>query len=128
MPVDRHRLDAAWDGTPPRWIKLLADACDRESQKRVAEQLGKSGGYVNRVLYNTYAGSMAEAEKIVLARFASDRVKCPIWPEPIPRSSCMRNRRRKGPPRNQFHIMYDRACPKCPMNEDRSRTEEEPAA
>jgi hypothetical protein len=119
MPVDRQRLAAAWGDKPPRYIQILADACDRDSQRKVADRLGKSSGYISRVLYNNYAGSMAEAEKQILAAYTGDRVECLIWPDPIPRASCLRNRRRAGPPRNQFHITYDRVCPTCPMNEDR---------
>ena len=118
MAVDSARFAAAWTDAPPRWAQLLRAACDRTTQREVADQLRVSSGYVSRILYNDYPGSMEEAERKVLATFAADTVACPLWPEPIALKTCIRNRRRKSPPRNQFHHAYDRTCPSCPLNTD----------
>lgn len=114
--ADRAR--AAWGADMPPWIGLLASACDASNQKAVAERLGKSGGYVSRVLNRNYAGSYEEAETIVRAAYGKEDVVCPIW-GPIPLASCIRNRRRKGPAQNQSQLAHARTCPSCPNNSDR---------
>lgn len=111
---------AAWGDTMPNWIRLLAAACDLTNQRDVGEKLGKSAGYVSRVLRNIYTGNMAEAENLVRATFGGEDVLCPLW-GPIPLASCMRNRRRKTPPRNQSHHLHRRTCPTCPNNSDRDQ-------
>ncbi|WP_394663243.1 hypothetical protein [uncultured Sphingomonas sp.] len=44
---NREKAAAAWAPEPPAWVKVLAEACDRTNQRAVADQLGKSGGYVS---------------------------------------------------------------------------------
>ena len=61
------RAIAAWGADLPEWVRLLADAADRTSQRAVADQLGKSAGYVSRLIRRDYAGSYAEAETIVVS-------------------------------------------------------------
>ncbi|MBZ6377365.1 hypothetical protein B5C34_05295 [Pacificimonas flava] len=125
MPgLDRDRFDSAWQGDPPRWVRILAAAVERSSQNEAGRRLGISAGYVNRAVYNNYGASLAEIERKVLATFADDRIICPVWNDEIGLRACMRNRRRKTAPRNSFHHAYDRACPSCPHNTDRPATEE----
>jgi hypothetical protein len=112
--VDRAR--AAWPDTP-QWVLLLAAACDLTNQRAAGERIGKSSGYVSRVLSNTYAGNMAEAEKLVRAAWGAETVACPLWGD-IPLSSCMAHRRRSAPPRTQVHHLYRSTCPACPNNTD----------
>lgn len=114
--LDRARL--AWGANLPAWVGLLASACDTSNQRVVAERIGKSGGYISRVLNCKYAGSYEEAEKIVRAAYGKEDVVCPLWGS-IPLSSCIRARRRKGAPQNQAHLAHARACPTCPNNSDR---------
>jgi len=106
-----------WGAEPPRWIVLLASACDATSQGEVALKLRKSGSYVSRLINNSYPGDMAEAERLVRAAYGNEDVLCPIW-GPIPLESCMRNRRRSGPPRNQAQRLFASHCPTCPNNSD----------
>jgi|CXWL01.1.fsa_nt_gi hypothetical protein len=108
---------AAWEGFPPHWIRLLASACDNSSQSEVAAKLRKSGPYISRIINNKYPGDMAEAEQLVRGAFGGEDVICPLW-GPIPLSSCMRARRRKGHPRNNNHRLHQSHCPKCPINTD----------
>lgn len=111
------RAAAAWGDDMPAWVRLLASACDAANQRVVGERLGKSNGYISRLINRSYAGSYPEAEKIVRAAYGGEDVVCPLW-GPIPLSSCLRARRRKGPPRNQLHLQYAAACPTCPNNSD----------
>jgi hypothetical protein len=115
---------AAWGTEPPRWVTLLATACDAANQKLVGERLGKSSGYVSRLINNKYPGDMAEAERLVRAAYGDEGVVCPLWGT-IPLANCMRNRRRKGPPRNQAQRLYRMHCPSCPNNSDAGDAGEE---
>ncbi len=108
---------AAWGEDMPRWVRLLATACDSTSQAIAAERLGKSGGYVSRLLNNKYPGDMAEAEMLVRAAWGDEDVVCPLW-GPIPLNSCMTARRRTAPPRNFAHRLHARHCADCPNNTD----------
>lgn len=117
------RAIAAWGDPLPEWVKLLADACDKHGQAGVADQLGKSSGYVSRVLRKDYAGSYEEAETQIRARFGAEQIMCPLWAE-IPLASCLQIRRRKLPPQNHMHHAAARTCPTCPNNTDRPTEEE----
>lgn len=109
----------AWGPDMPEWVKLLATACDTGSQRIVADRLGRSGGYVSRLINRSYAGSYDEAEVQVRAAYGGEGVVCPVWGEAIPLSSCLRNRRRTDPPNNQARRLYAANCPACPNNTDR---------
>lgn len=111
------RAVAAWGADMPRWVRLLAIACDQSNQRAVGDRLQKSSGYISRLINRSYAGSYAEAETIVRGAFGDEQVTCPIWDQ-IPLASCIRNRRRSGPPRNQAHHAFARTCPTCPNNTD----------
>lgn len=106
-----------WGESIPGWVTLLATACDSSSQAEAARVIGKSSGYVSRLINNCYPGDMAEAERLVRAAFGGEDVLCPLW-GPIPLPSCMRNRRRSGPASNSVERMYAAACPSCPVNSD----------
>lgn len=109
---------AGWGEDMPRWVRLLASACDSDNQRVVAERLGKSSGYVSRILRRVYSGSYEEAEKLVRAAYGHEDVICPLWGA-IPLASCIRARRRKAVPRSQSEHEYRRTCPTCPNNTDR---------
>lgn len=114
--LDRAR--AAWGADMPRWVQLLATACDATSQREAADKLGKSNGYVSRLLNNRYPGDLAEAEKLVRAAWGQEDVVCPLWNAAIPLASCMAARRRDLPPSNSIHHLHRRMCPVCPNNPD----------
>lgn len=120
--LDRARI--AWGADMPRWVRLLATACDATSQRIVADRLDRSGGYVSRLINRNYAGSYDEAETLVRGAYGDEEVDCPLW-GPIPLSSCIRNRRRKGPPQNQPQRLHAATCPACPNNTDRAAVHEE---
>lgn len=119
MSVNQSRCSAEWGAERPRWINLLIAACDATSQRTVADKLGRSSGYVNRLLYRNYAGSYEEAEKQVLAVFGGDTVRCPAWNTAMALATCIRERRREQ--RRGIHKVFDRYCPECPNNLDRER-------
>jgi len=114
-----QRATAAWGSDMPAWVRLLASACDTTNQRQVGDRLGKSSGYISRLLNRSYGGSYEEAEIQIRAAYGTDDVVCPLW-GPIPLSSCLRNRRREAPPRNQAHHLHASTCPTCPNNTDRA--------
>lgn len=120
-----ERARAAWPDTP-HWVLLLAAASDATSQREAGRRIGRSSGYVSRVLSNTYGGSLAEAEMLVRSAWGAEIVACPLWGD-IPLSSCMAHRRRKAPARTSVHHLYRNACPTCPNNTDGALLGEEVA-
>ena len=116
-----QRAAAAWGEDMPAWVRLLAGACDAANQRSVGDRLGKSSGYVSRVLNNNYPGDMAEAERLVRAAYGAEDVWCPIWSAAVPLKSCMHLRRRStsAPPQNMLHQRCARYCPNCANNTDR---------
>lgn len=116
-------IAAAWGTQPPHWVIILASACDATNQRIAGERIGKSSGYVSRLISNTYPGDLAEAERLVRAAYGNEDVVCPLW-GPIPLASCMRSRRRKGQPHNQVERMHARHCPDCPINTDHAQVTE----
>lgn len=112
------RAMTAWGADLPQWVRLLASACDASSQKAVADRIGKSGGYISRIINRAYAGSYAEAEVIIRRHYGSEDVICPVF-GPIRERSCILNRRRKGSPRNYLERQFAANCPDCTNNPDR---------
>jgi hypothetical protein len=122
VTVELGNLDKAqraWGDDMPLWIGTLARACDATSQREVGDRLGRSGPYISRVINRTYTGSYEEAEQLVRSILGCDEVLCPVWQAPIPLAACIRNRRRKAPPRTQMHHAYARVCRGCANNTDR---------
>lgn len=111
---------AAWSD-PPRYIRLLAEQCDRTSQRRVAEQAGLSSAYISKLINCCYEASYDEAERLILARFTGDKLTCPIFGAEIALATCIRQRRYDGPVINIVHRQWHRHCPTCPQNLDGDR-------
>ena len=111
---------AAW-GEPPRYIMILAEHCDRSSQRRVADQAGLSSAYISKLINRCYEASYDEAERIILARFSGDTVTCPIFGAQIALRTCIRQRRYEGPVVNMLHRQWRLHCPNCPHNLDGDR-------
>lgn len=110
----------AWQPECPEWVRILAVACDRTSQRDVAERIGQSSPTVSKVIRRCYPGDYAEIERKVRAALTADRVLCPVTAAMIQLKTCLRNRRRwrHYPPRDWLHLAYDRACPNCRHNTD----------
>lgn len=125
MPVNETnaaRALAAWGPEVPRFISLLAQACDGSSQRNVADKIEAAGfncssATISRLINRKYPASYAEPERAVLAVYAGDSVTCPLY-GPIPLASCIRARRPKGLPQNAAQHAYAEHCPTCPNNTD----------
>ena len=112
------RAERGWGSPLPEWVRLLAAACDKTSQREVAAKLSKSSAYISRLINGNYDGDLAEAEGVVRAAFSGETVDCPVM-GPIPLAGCRTNRRRKGPAINLLHRLWAKNCPGCPNNTDR---------
>lgn len=121
--TNRDKAVIAWRPDAPAWVLLLAEHCDRTNQRAVADRLGKSSGYVSRLINRSYAGSYPEAEQLVRARFGAEDVMCPVFGT-MPLKTCIRHRRRARPA-NWMQLRLAGACPDCPNNTDRPTSEEE---
>lgn len=120
---NRTKALAAWGVDAPQWVLVLAEACDRTNQRAVARQLDKSSGYVSRLINNSYAGSLTEAEQLVRATLSAVEVVCPLYGQ-MPLKTCIRNRRRTKSV-NWMHAQFAQSCPACPNNTDRPHEEQE---
>lgn len=112
------RATAGWGADMPAWVRMLANACDRTSQRVVAERLGLKHPTISRVVRHDYNASYREIETLVRAAFGAEDVACPAIGDLIPLSGCVRNRRRTAPPVNHLHQLWMRHCPDCPLNTD----------
>lgn len=120
-----EKAQEAWGGDLPQWVADLANACDRSNQRAVGERLGRSSGYVSRILSAKYTGSYEEAEQLVRSKLNAERIVCPVWDSEIMLSACIRYRRYRGVPHNHMLRTYASACPRCPNNTDAPHADHE---
>jgi transcriptional regulator with XRE-family HTH domain len=62
-----HKAETAWGEALPSWIRLLAETADRFGQARTAALLGRSGGFVSRLIANDYPNAASYEARIVAA-------------------------------------------------------------
>ncbi|MEL7167559.1 MAG: hypothetical protein AAGL96_19015 [Pseudomonadota bacterium] len=98
-------------------MQVLAIACDRSSQNRVAKQLGRSASLVSNVLRNKYPGDMSAVEELVRGVLMHETVECPGLGA-IEKQVCQKWRGRAvgdlDPVNSQYVAMY-RTCRKCAL-------------
>lgn len=105
----------AWGDALPDWVEVLAIACTRTSQNKVATALECSGAAVSQVLRKIYAASTDRIEVRVRGVLMDGKVECPAFGE-MPVQVCQDWRDKAGtstlgsPMRNRMH----RACNRCP--------------
>lgn len=124
---------AAWGDELPAWVLLLAEACDRGSQKRASVVIGYSGPTVNQVLQNKYKGDYLAVEMAVRGSLERARVRCPSLPDElnmssIPLSSCLDTQKRRLPwsgrwPEKERMPGCDLGCPNSLRVVKKSRAE-----
>lgn len=107
------RVHQSWP-TPPAWVLKLAVACDEESQKSVADKIGRSGALVNQVLKNTYKGNMQAVAARVKLVFGEE-VDCPVLGD-ITGGECLTWQNRPRLAVNHHLVRMYIACRSCPHN------------
>lgn len=74
----RGRAVNAWDGEPPDWVLILADACQASSQSAVAKRVGYSAATVSQALSNSYRGDIERVAEMVRGALMASSVDCPV--------------------------------------------------
>lgn len=104
-----------WGATPPEWIVVLAEECDRTSQVQASKRLNVSGAMVNQALRNAYNGRLDRLEERVRGEFMNEKVACPVLGE-ISSRECLDHQRRPYSASNHMRVALFRACRSCPNN------------
>lgn len=105
----------AWGETAPTWITLLAEQCDRSSQKAAAALIGYSSAVVNQVLSRRYSGDLGAVEQAVKGALLAAMVDCPIAGE-LPAHRCLEYQRQPFANTNPQRVALFKACPNCIHN------------
>lgn len=100
---------AAWGETMPEWIRVLAEACDCRSQKRVAEEIGYSATVINQVLKGTYKGDLHAVEQAVRGALLAYTIECPVLGE-LRAHHCLEYQRQPFANTNPQRIRLYQAC------------------
>ena len=110
MPA-RERATQAWAPTIPDWIGALADACDRGSQRQVAELLRVSPTTVSLILANKWAPrSHAEMEERVRASALMVRIVVCSVLGVLSRAECRQRQTAELVTCNPVSVQLYRAC------------------
>jgi hypothetical protein len=107
--VNVAKAIARWGDTPPLWVSVLAEMCDRTSQIKAAKAIGYSAPVVNQVIANVYQGDLAAVQKAVEGAFLNATVECPVL-ETIPAQRCLKEQRKPLSGANPWRVRLWRAC------------------
>ncbi len=111
-------LDLARQGWPevPEWVRLLAEACDGSSMRKVAARLGVSPALVSLAIRNKHHAGLGFIRERCETVFGG--VDCPIL-GPITAKDCQANRDKKFSSINPLAVRLYRACHgECPHGGD----------
>lgn len=105
----------AWGDAMPDWVRVLALACTRASQAKVAKQLDRSGAVISQVLRNIYPAQTTGIEERVRGVFMDGVVECPAEGA-MPAHTCQdwRGKARSFVVGNPRRTTMYRACRTCP--------------
>lgn len=99
----------AWGDSMPDWVHILAEACDRSSQKKISIEIGFSAGAVNQVLSNTYNAGLGAIKQAVEGALMQATVNCPVMGE-MASNVCLENQRRDFAATNSTRVRLYKAC------------------
>jgi len=126
------RARTAWGEAMPDAVRALADACDAESQARVAARVLRRDGrgsysaaVINQVLGRAYPGDMDAVLAAVTAALIPDQVPCPGLGEAIGAADCWdwQTKARSPAVATSSHRMrMRRACRACARFSDETPT------
>lgn len=105
---------AGWGDGMPDWVRVLAEECDKTSQRIVAQKLKNSTTVVSRVLGNTYPGSHENIAAKVRGVFLAEEVECPVMGK-LPRQRCIAEQAKplsfQNPLRKRVYDACRNGCP-----------------
>lgn len=104
-----NNVREAWGDEAPEWVLVLAEQCDRTSQKKTAAEIHYSGAVVNQVLKRRYTGDLTAVEKAVRGAFLNATVACPVLGD-LALHECLKHQQAKYSPHNQMRLQLFRAC------------------
>lgn len=105
---------AAWGDVLPDWVRVLAEECDKSSQRKVAAAINNSTTVVSRVLSNSYEGSLEKIAGKVRGVYLAEEVACPVLGD-IPRQRCIAEQEKpltfQNPLRRRVYNACRGGCP-----------------
>lgn len=104
-----EKVRKAWPAPVPAWVMVLAEACDQESQRVLAERTQYSIAVISHVLNNSYKGDVAAVQKAVEGALMNRTVNCPAAGE-IGMQQCQAEQRRPFMATNSLRVRMYRAC------------------
>jgi len=109
------------------WLEVLREACERQSQVKVAKLVGYSPATISQVLKRSYRGDMAAIEGAVRGALMGGTVTCPALMQEIPTNRCMTMQRRGFSHTNAMINRIRRHCRsgECPHSRIRPHEVEE---
>ncbi len=115
QPVSVANMRAAWGEDAPEWLAVLAEQCDRTSQKAAARKIGYSPSLVSSVLKGRYTGDLTAVEQAVRAALMAETVRCPAFGEAIKLADCLEHQKhaQSGNRGSAFRAAMARHCPGC---------------
>lgn len=118
MSANAEMMRASWGVSPPEWIAVLAEECDRTSQSKTASRLNVSAAMVNQAIRNSYKGRLDRLEERVKGEFMNEKSACPVLGE-ISTRECLDHQARPYATTNHIRVALFRACRTCPNNRGR---------
>lgn len=109
------RARTAWGDDMPDWVHVLAEQCERGSQKTAAELIGYSSAVVNQVLSRRYVGDMGAVEQAVKGALLHAVIACPVAGD-LPAHRCLEYQRQPFAATNPQRVQLYRACRTCQHN------------
>ena len=105
-------VSQSWGEDVPHWIITLAEECDKTSQAKVAQKIGRSAALVNQVLKKTYKADLNAIQGRVETVFGC-AIDCPVLGL-IDGDRCLSEQEKPFRPYNHVMVSLYRACRKCP--------------
>ncbi|EFO30963.1 putative transcriptional regulator [Roseibium sp. TrichSKD4] len=68
----------AYDGSPPAWVVVLADAIQANGTTYVANLLGYTNPALSQIIHNKYGTNRTNIEDRVRAKLMGATVQCPV--------------------------------------------------
>lgn len=99
----------SWGKAAPSWVRVLAEQCDRSSQKKVADTICYSSAVVNQVLKNAYKGDLTAVEQAVRGAFLNATVNCPVLGK-LELHRCLQHQRSKLQTTNHQMVRVYKNC------------------
>ncbi|QND45333.1 helix-turn-helix transcriptional regulator (plasmid) [Rhizobium lusitanum] len=122
------RTTLAWHGSPPDWVVVLAEECNKGSQSAVAKRLDYSPATISQILSNSYRGDVSRVEQMVRGALMAETIACPALGD-LARNTCLSWQAKPYAATSSHRVQMYRACRSgCPHSRiSTSRNEDDDA-